>query len=71
MLALYRSGRQPEALAAYQDEAERLVEDLGIEPGRPLRELEQAILEQDLRSISSRTSWPSTEARGIFVGRHA
>ncbi|MDQ3379804.1 MAG: AAA family ATPase [Actinomycetota bacterium] len=47
MLALYRSGRQAEALDAYQDAREALVEELGIEPGRVLRELQQAILQQD------------------------
>ena len=49
MLALYRSGRQAEALAAYQRARRVLVDELGIEPGRSLRELEQAILEQDPR----------------------
>ena len=47
MLVLYRSGRQAEALAAYQEARRALVEELGIEPGPSLRELEQAILRQD------------------------
>ncbi len=47
MLAFYRSGRQAEALAAYQDARETLVEELGIEPGPALQELERAILRQD------------------------
>ena len=47
MLALYRSGRQAEALAAYQDGRRVLVDELGIEPSTPLRQLEQAILRQD------------------------
>jgi DNA-binding SARP family transcriptional activator len=47
MLALYRSGRQAEALAAYRDAHQALTEELGIEPSRGLRELEQAILNQD------------------------
>ena len=47
MLALYRSGRQAEALAAYQAARQLLVDQLGIEPGRALRELEQAVLRQD------------------------
>ena len=47
MLALYRSGRQAEALATYQAARRTLVDELGIEPDRPLRELEQAILTQD------------------------
>ena len=47
MLALYRSGRQAEALDGYQDARRALVDELGIEPGPGLRELEQAILRQD------------------------
>ena len=47
MLALYRSDRQADALQAYQDARTTLVEELGIEPGGRLRELEQAILAQD------------------------
>ncbi len=47
MLALYRAGRQADALAAYQEARRILVDELGIEPSTPLRELEQAILRQD------------------------
>ncbi len=47
MLALYRSGRQAEALEAYQAARRTLVEELGIEPGRRLRELHRRLLEQD------------------------
>jgi DNA-binding SARP family transcriptional activator len=47
LLALYRSGRQAEALDAYQGARSILVEELGIEPTRSLRELHQAILNQD------------------------
>jgi DNA-binding SARP family transcriptional activator len=47
LLALYRCGRQADALAAYQDTRRVLVEEVGIEPSPPLRELEQAILRQD------------------------
>ena len=46
VLALYRSGRQQDALDAYQD-ARRSLDELGVEPGSALRELERAVLSQD------------------------
>src|SRR5262249_10679733 len=47
MLALYRSGRQADALAAYQRTRRHFVDELGLEPSPPLHELEQAILRHD------------------------
>lgn len=47
MLALYRTGRQADALSAFQDARRRLVGELGIEPGAQLQQLERQILEQD------------------------
>lgn len=47
MVALYRCGRQPEALSVYRELSRALREELGLEPARPLRELEQAILTED------------------------
>jgi DNA-binding SARP family transcriptional activator len=55
MLALYRAGRQAEALEVYQATRRTLVEELGIEPSRALQELEKAILNQD----------PSLEPAGV------
>src|SRR4029079_10888289 len=64
MLALYRSGRQADALVAYRDTRRALVEELGIEPSKRLRDLHQAILRQDPgleRAEAAR--------HGVFVGR--
>ena len=47
MLALYRGGRQADALDAYRRSRERLVEELGIDPSHELQRLEQAILRHD------------------------
>lgn len=71
MLALYRSGRQVEALTVYQDARRVLVEELGIEPGKPLRELESAILRQDpaLELVPALSQASAEPARRVFVGR--
>jgi class 3 adenylate cyclase len=47
MLALYRSGRQAQALEVYREARRALVDELGIEPAEALRELEQAVLSHD------------------------
>src|SRR6266508_5549330 len=71
MLALYRSGRQAEALAAYQDARRALVEELGIEPHRALQQLERSILRQErsLDWVPEATIPPPQPSRGLFVGR--
>jgi DNA-binding SARP family transcriptional activator len=70
MLALYRSGRQAEALEAYQEARRVLVEQLGIEPSRQLRELQQAILNQDPALDLVAEHAPVVEAvRAAIVGR--
>ncbi len=60
MLALYRSGRQAEALTAYQDARRALADELGIEPSPALRGLERSILQQD--SSLDLTAPPATSA---------
>src|SRR4051812_19647619 len=47
MLALYRAGRQADALEAYRDARRALVDELGLEPSPELQQLERAILRQD------------------------
>src|SRR5262245_43623137 len=47
ILALYRAGRQADALAAYHDARTTLADELGLDPGQSLRRLERAILLQD------------------------
>jgi predicted ATPase/DNA-binding SARP family transcriptional activator len=77
MLALYRSGRQADALAAYQDGRRALVDELGIDPGRALQELERAILNHDPSldpPVLAVERPASNDRRGrraasIFVGR--
>ena len=72
MLALYRSGRQAEALQAYQETRRMLVEELGIEPTPALQQLHASILRQEsalhprpsrrARTVSARSparSWPA------------
>src|SRR3954452_25268257 len=70
MLALYRSGRQAEALDTYQEARRELVDELGIEPGRPLRELHQAILNQD-RTLDRTGESQSTRPDAPAVPRAA
>jgi predicted ATPase/DNA-binding SARP family transcriptional activator len=47
MLALYRAGRQAEALERYRETRDRLVREVGVEPGPELRRLQRAVLAQD------------------------
>ena len=75
MLALYRSERQADALQAYQDARRKLVEELGIEPGEGLRELERAVLAQDhalsLPAAVPAELPPELDARTLLAGRDA
>jgi DNA-binding SARP family transcriptional activator len=64
ILSLYRSGRQAEALGAYRASRRLLIDELGIEPGHPLQELERAILRQD-RALDLES--PPAPPRSILV----
>src|SRR5919201_2194712 len=61
MLALYRSGRQAEALDAYQHARRTLVEQLGIEPGRDLQQLHGHILRQEVGLRAPGTAPPAED----------
>ena len=62
MLALYRAGRQSDALAEYRAARETLVDEIGIEPGPALQALERAILQQD-ESLAAPTASVRPRAR--------
>jgi DNA-binding SARP family transcriptional activator len=66
MLALYRGGRQAEALEAYQDARARFIEELGIEPGPELKRLQSEILRHEA-GLSTSDSRPSTDDDGEIV----
>jgi DNA-binding SARP family transcriptional activator len=63
MLALYRSGRQAEALQIYHDTRRILVEDLGIDPSPSLQQLHGAILRQDPALETGRSAPSAPEDR--------
>ena len=74
MLALYRSGRQAEALGALQSARHRLAAELGLEPGPSLVKLERQILRHDpalaaprARSPDQRRRWPVAAALGTAL----
>ncbi len=74
MLALYRSGRQAEALQAYQDARSALVDELGIEPSPALSQLHGSILRQDAGLEPAGPAPPSEDhyaevAKAILSGR--
>jgi DNA-binding SARP family transcriptional activator len=73
MLALYRSGRQAHALEAYRAARRALIDELGIEPGRALRELHEAIVQQDprleVREKPRRPAAAPVRPSSVFVGR--
>jgi predicted ATPase/DNA-binding SARP family transcriptional activator len=70
VLALYRCGRQAEALAAYREVRQLLDSELGLEPSQELRELERAILRQEVAPAAAphqRHNLPAPTTS--FVGR--
>jgi DNA-binding SARP family transcriptional activator len=67
ILALYRAGRQRDALQAYRELRRALVEAFGIEPTPPLRELERRILRHDPALLAAATPAPAAPARSILV----
>jgi DNA-binding SARP family transcriptional activator len=74
LLALYRAGRQAEALQAYQEGRRILVDQLGIEPGRDLQQLHGAILRQEAGLQAPTASAPSEGhfeqvLKALFAGR--
>jgi predicted ATPase/DNA-binding SARP family transcriptional activator len=74
MVALYRSGRQADALDAYRDARRVLTEELGLEPGPELREVHQAILRHDKSLLAPERAASPVEGRlpsflTAFVGR--
>ena len=81
ILALYRAGRQAEALRAYTEIRDRLVSELGIDPGPALRELQARILTQDsslapvgpapVRAAAPTAAGNLRERLSSFVGRDA
>jgi DNA-binding SARP family transcriptional activator/streptogramin lyase len=68
MLALYRSGRQTEALEVYRDGRQRLHDELGLEPGVEIRQLEQAILRQD-PELGAPEATPAAASAAVGVAR--
>jgi YVTN family beta-propeller protein len=65
MLALYRAGRQADALAAYQAFRRRFAQELGLKPSAELRGLERRILEQDRSLAGSIGSPPAPRPRRV------
>jgi len=70
MLALYRAGRQPDALVVYRRTRQTLSDELGIEPTRELQALERAILAQDPSLELAQAPVASEAVRAVLVHPH-
>jgi DNA-binding SARP family transcriptional activator len=73
MLALYRAGRQAEALEVYQDARARFIDELGIEPGPELKRLQAEILRHESGLVVSDAPVPTDEegeiVKAMLAGR--
>jgi DNA-binding SARP family transcriptional activator len=69
MVALYRCGQQADALGAYRDLRRLLINELGIEPSKPLRELQQRILREDPGILGPTPQPSAAPALPLQVGR--
>ena len=67
MLALYRSGRQAAALRVYRDGRDELVDELGLEPGQGLRDLQAAILRQEPELLGAAAEPPPDERKLVTI----
>jgi DNA-binding SARP family transcriptional activator len=70
MLALYRDGRQADALEAYRSARRRLVDEIGLEPGPELHDLERRILAQDEGLMVNRRPRPSAARAVLVLAQH-
>ena len=71
VLALYRGERQADALAAYRRARDMLAAELGLEPGEELRQLEEAVLRQEVPAAPPPARHNLPRPASTFVGREA